>query len=524
MRFRLLLLLVCALVRPQLAHAWTDAHVRDALARVELDLPAQRVQVTLDLAVEVRGGWLERLDLAGLEEGLVPDPTQPAWALLEGGELLPAKLVVRDAVLSLRFQRRDGLRRGTHHVVLRYSAPLTRGGLHDERPGRIRWTLPGWESGLGSAVIELIGVRGMRAVTDADVAQQIESSAEGARFTRQLVPRASPWTVAVDVPLAALEPVQQAGKLSGASKTESAGRYATGGWLALALALLTAARRYLPRRAPAPALRELVWGSGLAALGALCWVFVPPLALVCWALLSWYGAWRAWLPRASEAALPFGRVVALQGAELSRLARRVWWQRLGTPWGEPGSLLGCVGCAALVGLVVSAPGALDLAGNGWGLGALCALFGAISSSRFWQPRETAEQVLLLLRAARRARLVACGLSLNAYSADGVLLQPRLRLTPGARYPGLLQLEVRVDSRRDSPALWLSAVVEADSAAERWLRALWPTLEVERSAGGQRLALLRPIADVGQAAEELLECLSRESQKCWSIPPASTQAA
>ena len=83
MRFRLACLLSCALLAPVArAKAWTDAHVRDAEAKLRLVPAEQRIEVALDLAVAVRGGWLERLDLTGLDEGLTPAESEPALAVL----------------------------------------------------------------------------------------------------------------------------------------------------------------------------------------------------------------------------------------------------------------------------------------------------------------------------------------------------------------------------------------------------------------------------------------------------------
>lgn len=521
MRFRLAFLLCCALLTPfATAHAWTDAHVRDAQAKLRLVPAEQRVEVALDLSVAVRGGWLERLDLPGLDEGLTPAESEPALALLEGGEQVAAKLVVHGGSVSVRFQRRDGLRRGVHHVLLRYSAPLSHVQLRGDGGARVSWVLPGWEAGLGSAAIEITGVRGLQPVPDPEIAQEVSRSVDGGvRFARLLVPRTSPWSVSVDLPREAFQALAVQQAALGAKQIRQGPGWRTGVAIALALLLLLACWRLTTRGRELPSRVELAGWCGLAAAGALSWSWGMPLALACWSALCAWGGRR----KEASARLPLGRVVALDRVELKKLARQRWREHLGSPLGDVASLGGAAGAVLLVALVTRIPGALELAGDPWGLGALCALFGMISGSRGWRARSPAEQVALLLRAAGRTRMVACGMGLSGYMVAGSVREPRLRLTPQARYPGLLRLEVLVDPRRAGQPLWLNAVVEADSAAERWLCALWPQLAREVSAGGQRVALLRPVDDVGSAAEQLLEHLGSETQKCVREPTV-TQAA
>ncbi|HEX6244238.1 MAG TPA: hypothetical protein VFZ61_25150, partial [Polyangiales bacterium] len=319
MRCWLLLLLVCALFAPREAHAWTDAHVREAEASLVLDLDQQRVAVTLDLAVDVRGGWLERLELTGLDEGLTPEPVDAASALLEGGEQVPGKLVVRGALASVRFQRRDGLRRGVHHVVLRYSAPLAQVERREGGAQRVAWTLPGWEAGLMRAVIQVRGAGGpLRPVPDAEVAHEVAESRDELgsvlRFSRIHVPRASPWTVAVEL-------TPSASRAAGRAQPNVAQGVAgpqlrTGAALGFALFVLALLRRALRAGGARRTWLSPAEAAALAALGALCWVYALPLALACWSALSWGALW----PRAATSRpLPLGRVMPLHAGALAGL-------------------------------------------------------------------------------------------------------------------------------------------------------------------------------------------------------------
>jgi hypothetical protein len=395
--------------------------------------------------------------------------------------------------------------------VLRYMAPLAVAASRTGGAARVTWTLPGWEAGLDRGAIEIAGASGLQPVQDPELAQQIERTEQGGqpgvRFARVHVPRASPWTVAVDVPAGALAGGHEASAPVVIAPV-SGPRARTGALLALGLLLLVLLQRRQSRAGGAPYL-----GVGpcfaLAALGALCWVHAPPLALVSWSVLCWAGVARR---QATHSALPLGRVVALEADALARLSRQARSERLGAPFGDIASWLGAGSALGLIGVVVSSEGALTPGGDAWGLGALCALFAAIAGSRLWSPRSSAEQTRLLLRAARRARVLECALGLCEYVAEGRPLHPRLRLVPSVRHPGLLRLEVLVHARRSETPLWLSAVVEAESAAERWLRALRPGCVIERSAGGQRVALRWPIEEVGQAAAQLLDRLAQESQR------------
>jgi hypothetical protein len=361
----------------------------------------------------------------------------------------------------------------------------------------------------------VIAVRGagvLRPVVDAELAQEVAESQEGGertlRFSRIHVPRASPWTVAVDIDPSSPRRLRAAES----APLPLAGRgrqLRTGAWLGLVLCVLVLARRAVLRRQ-----RTWVGASGvvaLAMLGALLWAYALPLTLVCWSGLSWWALWpRAATPRP----LPLGRVMPLHARELASLRRSALRAWIGRPLGEIASLWGAIELAAMVGLLVLWEPALD-ASDPWGLGLLCALFAALAGSRFWSARDSAEQVGLLLGAARRTRMVACGLSLCAYIADGKAYHPRLRLWPGVRYPGLLRLEVLVHAQRTASPLWLSIEVEPGSAAARWIAELWPDSAVARGGQAQRLSLRRPIDDIGAAAEQLLEHLSRESQRCLS---------
>src|SRR5687767_7003988 len=98
---------LASLFMPRTGKAWTRAHVREAHARVELSAQGP-ASVVLELVVDVQGGWLERLELPLLDDEL--ELSEPAQVTLENGEQLPAQASAKAGVVTLKFERRDGLR------------------------------------------------------------------------------------------------------------------------------------------------------------------------------------------------------------------------------------------------------------------------------------------------------------------------------------------------------------------------------------------------------------------------------
>jgi hypothetical protein len=517
---------------PSPARAWTEAHVREADVALSLRDDG-RIDVELDLALEVRGGWLEQLELPGLDDGgLTLAKEEPALALLEGGEQVPAQVSRRASTLLLKFARRDGLRRGHHHLRVRYS--LARPGVVSDAEQRLTWTLPGFEAGLRRAAIRVRGPSGMGALETPDVAQAVEpGDAAGRRvltFTRVHVPRATPWTIAVALPQPVADRSDVPAQVAGGDGWE--GGLATGVLLILAsLALVWLMRLELTRALQREGLGVRGLGltrplspvalCALSLAGALSFTRAPAVSIASWSALFVLG-----VPQAERTLgrLALGGFRPLTRAEHARLRRARVREWLGVPWSDLLSPLGSAGALGLVAFSLRPGSAEPFGREPWGVLALSGLFGLLVSARVLRPRSFAEQVGQLLRAARRARTVGCALSLVAYESEGRLSQPRLRLVPGARFPGLLRLEVLVDTRRSAPPLLLSALVEADSPAARWLAALFPRALRESGDGGRRVALLQPIDDVGAACERVLDQLSRESQRSLFARAGAANAA
>jgi hypothetical protein len=220
-----------------------------------------------------------------------------------------------------------------------------------------------------------------------------------------------------------------------------------------------------------------------------------------------------------------GRFVPLTRADLARSARRRWLSHLGiAPLVDLSTALGALGALAGLALLLRVPGAFDPAGDPWGLGLACALVPLCSSVRLVRPRSVTEQVAILARSARELITVGTALRLVWYVGDGAPREPRLRFLPFARYPGLLRVELAVDTRRFAAPLVLMAVVEAESPADRWLAGEPLAVQRELSAGARRALYLVPVAardDLTETVEALFAHLGRQSQERWDdVAPAA----
>lgn len=104
------------------ARAWTEASVQTVHTHVAVDQDG-RARVSMQLMMRVHGGWLEGLDLEGLDPNLSLDPMSPPWAAREqhvtqptpedgdpeAKESEPSQLAPAVSELSFARQMTDGL-------------------------------------------------------------------------------------------------------------------------------------------------------------------------------------------------------------------------------------------------------------------------------------------------------------------------------------------------------------------------------------------------------------------------------
>ncbi len=225
------------------AHAWTDAAVRSASARVTLSDDASSVHVDLTAQLRIDGGWLEAFELDGLDEGLVLDPDvpptfelweRPRWAPASEDEsasepprIIPepvfvASLAPRVSVhgsrVAMSFRRRGAPRAGLYRARVVYDAPAADYVVRSSEHAELRWTLPAWRNGLDDVQVVLVLPPGSTAVPlsedeDASIDVSESESAEGEilSFTRVHLPRTQSWTIRAELPASFRLPAREDG-------------------------------------------------------------------------------------------------------------------------------------------------------------------------------------------------------------------------------------------------------------------------------------------------------------------------
>ena len=220
----LLVTVLCGSAFPLTAEAWTEATVRSVQASVVMDREGSAL-VALELEVRVDRGWLEGLELSGLDPGLQLDATKPAWAASLDSpprKFDPEVRAGSDGTLHLSFPGRGGSpRRGTFLVGVIYRASLAAdhdtgegraGGRlvgHDSEYALIEWSLPAWQSGLDRVVVSLAvpgsALGGPGSAEEHVASRRIAGEANTTfLWERAHLPRTTPWTLSALVPRDAL--------------------------------------------------------------------------------------------------------------------------------------------------------------------------------------------------------------------------------------------------------------------------------------------------------------------------------
>ncbi len=524
------------------AHAWTEANVRSVHARLVLDRDAT-AEVALDLTVHVRGGWLEQLDLAGLDPDLALDETTPPVLVTETGEQVLPQVRAKGGRMRLSFRRHEAPHHGTYHVLLSYRTSLAHRATQaqPDRTVRVRWTLPGWRSGLDAVVLEVDAPRGTREAPPEDPeAASVESKREprGPRvlitWTRPHLPRTVPWTIAFDVPARAMAPslgspaprVHHPHAPTPPARLDAFGRSAG---LALVIALLALAAwllgRHADRRArlvsrplvPMPdAVRGLVV-LGCAAGGAVLGPHLPAVAVAMLTMLV-----AASLDRTTGEERP-PRLGAFRPvtAEDRRLAARAVWRAhiVGPGVFDATTALGVVILitifASVFLLMIREPS--DVAAATLIPGALLLVPPFVTSTRFHRPLPPAQRLHRLLHLATdlAARVpVAHGIAVEPVvhaDAAGRLQEARLRLEGGPHPTGLVRLEVALGHLSGAGGVravpMLIALAVEGTTADVALGTALPDAAVERSAGGRIARLQRLGRDPSHIVCDVHRCLA-----------------
>jgi hypothetical protein len=495
------------------ARAWTTASVEDVRGRVVLDEDGH-AEVTLDLGVRVRGGWLERFDLDGLGDGLTMCEPRPAELETEDGLTLLPRVQVRAGSVSVRFEKRDAARRGLHRLRLFYHRSL----VEPTDMGALAFALPGFQQAIGAAEIVVDAPASIAPVRDPESTTLLRERRVGERreltFSRTHWPRATPWRFALS---------RQSGPArAGISATRSAPSGSL--WSPVFLTVLSSAVAWLlrasfRRAARGAGLRTQPWVRAapvlLAARGAFILLAIAGYrASPALSIAGFLGLALSWTERVLPAHEPvrLSHARAVSRADRALVRRAQLWASLGVrPFGDVISVLGAVSASGLFAVLWWHPESASLR-DPWALCLACLFIPLSACSRLRLSRSFGERLVRLSRACRDARLSGCAFRLVTYvDAEERLVEPRLRVVPAARYSGLLRIDVCCDSRRGIDALSLVVVVVPGSAVDGFLEVHLGRARRTLSLRGRRAAYVQRIDGLDRALDELLGVLARETQ-------------
>lgn len=541
-------MVVGLLLGPATAQAWTDAAVRNVHARIDVE-PDGTAYVQLRLLVRVHGGWLEGLELNGLDEDLVLDEaTPPAAVHADGREFTPSVRVLPGGRVQLGFRRRSP-RRGALTVTLAYYTSLAHRAtepIEGTDRVRVQWTLPGWSSGLDGPQIELHAPEGAELAEGqlSDLAAGLETSVEAEgeatvmRWRRAHLPRTVPWTVAVEIPEDRLDPdLRGAPVLELPAPASVSSRpvdprptwWAFAAWLlVIALAKMLAVRR-LARRSrsgvraliPMPALVRGALILALAATGAWLTTVDVRYALGAFAVLALLATYR---PGAGAPGPKLGAWRVVDARWLSAVRRRRWAR-----WVEPAAWVDAttwIGALHL-GAVLAAPWLWPeppIAVETMLLMSVVALPIFLGGTRLSFPPSPVEVLLRLLAICRRLEALPSGVALRPVmhvSTDGEVQDARVRTVLGHRPDGLLRLDLAMGQLPHAGGTeivpMLLVLTRAGRPAEEMLCERFGELTTVESRGGRRVLRAVTIRDADLSVlEALVEAFA-------DVPAAPAQA-
>lgn len=503
---------------PARARAWTEASVRTVRVHVDLDREA-RALVAMRVTVRIHGGWLESLDLSGLDPDLVLDESKPPSVVTEDGDKLAPRVTTPrpgDRIV-LSFSRRQAPRRGLIFVDVLYRTSLAHRATEPVAGGRVRvrWTLPPWQTGLDGVSLSASAPPG------ADFAEQDDESAvEHVRYPsdrrvvlawrRVHLPRTTPWTITFDVPeremAVALEQARPIARTHVARKL-LAPPWAAPTVLAAMIAMLALFTRLGARRddrrgvaleplVPMPEAARVTAILALSTASALLGPGRPWLVLVALGIVAALATTRGARPRGTL------RLGAFREASPSQLDRARWSRVLAlVGYKTPLDATTVTGLGVWVALstgwayALSTFGADDGAPPAWALGALLAPL-VLSGTRRHRPLEPRFALARLSSLARSRALRAvrdrATLSLCLHeTARGVPQDARLTVCPHSVPDGLVRLDLAIGQLVErgvhTPTDVLVVVTLASSDAERAVADALPDAPALASARGHRIA-------------------------------------
>jgi hypothetical protein len=534
------ILVMFGLAAPSVASAWTDTLVESFRARVDARKPGP-ARVEVEIGLQVKGGWLEGLEITGLDPGLtIAQDVRPVLYSEEGKPYFPTVEVGSDGSMWLRFTSSRAPRRGAYRAKLAYESAGVSQAQHGRR--RIEYTIPGFRNGLDGAEIEFLAPKGAKLPRDFEPSIKIRTSSESLKdgeryvFRRVHLPRTVSFTASLELPVAAGEVTVSEGRSFGSLPEATDSRTPLPSPSALLLGFLMAAwaigaraahRRAVrarganPRSAYGPESALAHASLTLAAATGMTFAFasIPPVALTLALAIVFVTLER--LPAPSAPPRP-GRFVAAR-ARMLRDAKR----RASALWLEPIALLDPLrplGAALLVGsavLVLRLELALPLREDALftpahGIFVLAAL--ALSFGRARLPRTNDERLIDVFREATRLTLpldesAPLAISLSAHLDDEDALQDaRIRIHTTNRPNGLLRLDVtsvdRVGLGGFTSADVLVVVTRLGSEAEAAVARAFPDAAFQDAPGSRRARVLA----LGSTPETLVRAISSTAER------------
>ena len=504
---------------PGSARAWTDAHVQGVRTHVEVR-PDGSARVAMELSVRIHGGWLEGLEVVGLDRDFVLDETKPPYAVSADDPSIKFAPQVRAEADRLAFSfrgRNASPRRGSLTVGFLYTTSLAHRGTEarGEDTVRVRWALPPWRSGLDGATIALTVPGQAEAVVDgggAHGAVEVEQVDLGDRtlivWERSHLPRTVAWPVAVDVPSEAMaEALRTPARPSRGKRPVADATPQPSPWGPIALAAALASLALVGRftfaracRARGAAPRPLIpLGSGafavLVAAGSAfagwIWLERADLALASLAAVALLTLQRT--PHRTGHVARIGRWRAATPADRRSASRAPLAGLIGveTPV-DVTTLFGITVVAAAIAAALTAASGAPLVPSFVPALVLLAV-PALTATRAHLPTSARSRLRRLTRLARTLRVTdgtpAAAFSLVVHEELGLAVSDaRLRITIGDELlSGLRSIDLALGDRPDlgghrvEPVLLAVARASSDAAA-----ALAP-LAARRVGAGDRVA-------------------------------------
>ena len=502
---------------PEHAKAWTEAQVQSAQAVVDVDAEG-RLRARMTVSLHVHGGWLEGLDISGLDAELALDPDVPLTFVSSEGRAYEPRISPREEGVRLEFRRRNAPRRGDYEMTFGYRAtlaqPLVRPDPRREGWTRYEWIFPGWRSGLDDVRIEVLApseaILADELHGDHTLLSQEREVAEDGRarlvFQRAHLPRTVPWSLAFSlpndvVPASRLAPVPEAvaplsPQVVAAARERGPHPAALAYFVLFAVvALLKLVLHRRAARARSVTLRPLIpLPFALRVLGLL--------ALVAAAAFAWHVRTDAGLatlllaivllldraPPVPEASPQEGSYAPVRREDRLWAAGRAQLARMGVArWLDASTLPGLgvlVACVALVAFVDRAWGGDPIPPGYATLLHAIVPFAAmmLTLTRAQLPSTLAERLHALQSLAGRLPAdlssVPIGYQLALHRATGGRGQDaRLRLCTEFRVEGLRRLDLAIADRPVAGAFRregvVLVVVDEGSAADRALEVAFP---------------------------------------------------